>query len=186
MVEQLPKTWKDFVGKGFFGVWRLLNGTKRRYLHGFVRLPGTEPRKLRWFWAVYASKWPQNIVNTSAFMCIQLLLSSRVAICRFFCGGKGFCGAWRHQSGTKRRYLHGLLHLPATKPCILGWFQAMYASKWPQNTVNTINTSVSRVAPDSLLPFVHPLLSQVGTRDYSVSSPDLGLRKDLQDSSFWG
>ena len=69
--------------------------------------------------------------------------------------------ASKPQSSTKRRYLHGLLHLPATKPCILGWFQAMYASKWPQNTVNTINTSVSRVTPDSLLPFVHPLLSQV-------------------------
>ena len=67
MVETWPKTWKDFVGKGFFGVWRLLNGTKRRYLHGFVRLPGTKPCKLRWFWAVYASKWPQNTVNTSVF-----------------------------------------------------------------------------------------------------------------------
>ena len=70
-------------------------------------------------------------------MCFQL--ASNHAICRFCCGGKGFCGAWRLQSGTKRRYLHGLLHLPATKPCILG---AIYASKWPQNNVNTINTSV--------------------------------------------
>ena len=68
MVEKLPKTWKDFVGKGFFGVWRLLNGTKRRYLHGFARLPGTKPCRLRWFWAVYASKWPQNTVNASVFM----------------------------------------------------------------------------------------------------------------------
>ena len=97
MVEQLQTTWKDFVKKGFFGVWRLLNGGKRRYLHGLVRLPGTKPCKLRWFWAVYASKLPQNTVNDSVFMCFQLLLSSRVAsnhaICRFFCGGKGFCGA---------------------------------------------------------------------------------------------
>ena len=68
--RKMQKNWKDFVGKGFFGVWRLLNGTKRRYLHGFARLPGTKPCRLRWFWAVYASKWPQNTVNTSGFMCL--------------------------------------------------------------------------------------------------------------------
>ena len=67
MVDKWQKTWKDFVGKGFFGVWRLLNGARRRYLHGFVRLPDTKPCKLRRFWAVYASKWPQNTVNTSVF-----------------------------------------------------------------------------------------------------------------------
>ena len=71
------------------GVWRLLNGTKRRYLHGIVRLPGTKPCKLRWFWAVYASKWPQNTINASVFMCFQLLLSSRVAS-SFFVAERAF------------------------------------------------------------------------------------------------
>ena len=36
-------TWKDFVGRVFFGFWRLHNGSKRWYLHGFVHLPGTKP-----------------------------------------------------------------------------------------------------------------------------------------------
>ena len=65
MVEKLPTTWKDFVGKTFFGGWRLLNATKRWYLQGFSRLPGTKPCKLRWLWAMYASIWPQNTFNTS-------------------------------------------------------------------------------------------------------------------------
>ena len=113
MVDKWQKTWKDFVGKGFFGVWRLLNGARRRYLHGFVRLPDTKPCKLRRFWAVYASKWPQNTVNTSVFSSSSL-------------------------------------------------------QEWPQTTlfiymffVAQVFFSVWRLTSDSLLPFVHPLLSQV-------------------------
>ena len=34
MVETLPKTWKDFVGKGFFGVWRLLKWHKATVFKG--------------------------------------------------------------------------------------------------------------------------------------------------------
>ena len=58
----------------------------------------TKPCKLRWFWAVYASKWPQNTVNASVLMCFQLLLSSRVAsnhaICRFFVAERAFAVVW--------------------------------------------------------------------------------------------
>ena len=43
MVEKGQKTWKTFVGKGFFGFWRLHDGSKRWYLHRFVHLPGTKP-----------------------------------------------------------------------------------------------------------------------------------------------
>ena len=109
MVEKLQKTWKDFVGKGFFGVWRLLNGTKRRYLHGFVRLPGTKPCKLRWSWAVYASKWPQNTINASVFM---------------------FSAPPIFKSGLKPRYLQVFLWRK-------GLLRCLEASKWHKVTVLT-------------------------------------------------
>ena len=102
----------------FFGVWRLLNGTKRRYLHGFVRLPGTKPCKLRWFWAMYASKWPQNTVNTSVFSssCLQewpqtTLFAGFLVAERVFSALGGFKVA--QNDGT---YIHGLVRLPGTKP----------------------------------------------------------------------
>ena len=44
-----------------------------------MHLSGRKPCKVRWFWAVYASKWPQN-TESQSFMCFQLLLSLRVAL----------------------------------------------------------------------------------------------------------
>ena len=39
--------------KGFLFAFGGFNMAKtRRYLHGFVRLPGTKPRKYQWFQAV--------------------------------------------------------------------------------------------------------------------------------------
>ena len=38
-LQKWLKNCKKPVGKAFFGVWRLLNCTTRRYLHGFARLP---------------------------------------------------------------------------------------------------------------------------------------------------
>ena len=93
----------------FCRVWRLLNGTKRRYLHGLVRLPGTKPCKLRWLWAVYASKWPQNAVNASVFM---------------------FSAPPIFNSGLKPRYLQVFLWRK-------GLLRRLEASKWHKATVLT-------------------------------------------------
>ena len=92
--RKIDQNLERFCRKLFFRRLEASKWHKQRYLHGFVCLPGTKPCKLRWFWAVYASKWPQNTVNTSVFMCFQLLLSSRVAsnhaICRFFVAERAF------------------------------------------------------------------------------------------------
>ena len=111
------------------------------YKHGFLWLSDQKPRKNRWFLKCLGFKNGRNVAKNLERFCRK--------------------GLFRRLEASEW-HLHGFVRLPGTKPCILGWFQAMYASKWPQSTVNTINTSVSRVAPDSLLPFVHPLLSQVG------------------------
>ena len=53
--RKMTKNLGRFCRKGFFGFWRLQNGSKQRYLHGFVHLPGAKPCKLRWFWAMSPS-----------------------------------------------------------------------------------------------------------------------------------
>ena len=162
MVEQLQTTWKDFVKKGFFGVWRLLNGGKRRYLHGLVRLPGTKPCKLRWFWAVYASKWPQNTVNTSVFSSSYLQEWPQTTLfAGFFVAERAFAVLRGLKVAQSDGTCTGFSTFPPQNPVYWDGFKLCTLQSGHKNTVNTINTSVSRLTPDSLLPFVHPLLSQV-------------------------
>ena len=81
-LQEWPQTTR-FAGfvwrKGFFGAWRLQSGTKRRYLHGLVRFPGTTAMTLSYARFKVATKHRQlhsggglcqqlqNTVNTSVF-----------------------------------------------------------------------------------------------------------------------
>ena len=141
--RNIAKTWKDFVRKGFFDVWRLLNGTKRIAMVLGCSAPpifksGLKPRYLQVFlWrkgllrCLEASKWHKATVLTraSAPSCHKTLYIGMVS------------SYVRFKVATKHRKYH--------------------------------NTSVSRVTPDSLLPFVHPLLSQVLVSNTEVYFADV-------------
>ena len=97
-------------------------------------------------------------------MCFQLL-SSRVAsnhaICRLFEWRKRVLRCLEASKWHKATVLTRASAPSCHKTLYIGMSSSYVRFKVAaKNTVNTINTSVSRVTPDSLQPFVHPVLSQ--------------------------
>ena len=89
MVEQGQKHGKNLSERAFsaFGGFKMAQNDG--IYAGLCTFPAQNPCKLRWFWAMYASKWPQNTVKTSdcSSSSLQEWPQTTLFIVYFFCGG---------------------------------------------------------------------------------------------------